>query len=377
MLKIILLPISLFFIFAKFIKVKILNWGVGETFVGYVLLKVKFIDFTKLYLASLPSNYIIITGTNGKTSTTALLNHILTSQSYRVLTNKSGSNLERGVLSALVLNLTNYFFKNPDFVVLEVDEASVSKIVSKLTKKTLNLSVIVLNLSRDQLDRYGEVDLLAKNIQGSLRQFPKYLIYSKKSKYSKFFIKPKIVGKQENIKLINKLKLTDKNLISNLDFVTAVLQDLKININNSLVTDFVPVKGRGRVFLLNNVSYTINLTKNPASFNTNLRNISTAKDRNILVYVNDNIPDGRDVSWFYDINYILIKKIFEKNNVFVCGSRGFDFYNFLNLIEVSNFNFNSFENAQKYFEKTDSHDVTVLSNYSATQDLVKFFNRNV
>lgn len=377
MLKIILLPISLFFIFAKFIKVNILNWGVGETFIGYVLLKFRFIDFTKLYLASLPSNYIIITGTNGKTSTTALFAHILTSQSYRVLTNKSGSNLERGVLSALVLNLINYLFNNPDFVVLEVDEASVSKIVSKLTGKSLTLSVIVLNLSRDQLDRYGEVDLLAKKIQRSLKQFPESLIYSKNSKYSKFFTKPKLVSKQEDIKLINKLKLTDKHLISNLDFIVAVLQDLNININNSLVTDFVPVKGRGYVFLLNNVSYTVNLTKNPASFNNNLRNLSTAKDRNILVYVNDNIPDGRDISWFYDIDYILIKKIFEKNNVFVCGRRGFDFYNFLNLVGVSNFNFNSFKNAQKYFEKTDLRDVLVLSNYSATQDLVKFFNRNV
>lgn len=377
MLKITLLPISLIFVVLKFIKVKILKWGYGETFVGFTLLKIKFIDFTKLYLSLFKTNYIIVTGTNGKTSTTALFYHLFTSNNISVLTNTSGSNLERGVLSMLVLNLVKYFPKNPNYVVLEVDEASVKTIISKLPTKVKSLSVIVLNLSRDQLDRYGEVDLLAKNIQNSLSRFPKAKIYTKKGEYLQFFKNPTVVSNCDTSALINKLKIKDKHLISNLDFVLIVLQDLKVGLDLDLIKPFSLVKGRGHVFTFNNVSYSVNLTKNPASFNANLRNIKESYDKNILICVNDFIPDGRDVSWFYDIDYSLIKKVFLKNNIYVSGTRGYDFYNLLELLGIGSFNFINFENSFNYFEKLKSREVVILSNYSATQSLIKFFKNRV
>lgn len=377
MLKTILLPISFLFLFLRFIKVKIMRWGYGETFVGFSLLKIKFIDFTKLFLAVLQSNYIIVTGTNGKTSTTALFDHILKSNKIDVLANKSGSNLERGVLSMLVLNLARYFFSNPSYVVLEVDEASVKTIISKLPTNVKSLSVIVLNLSRDQLDRYGEVDLLAKKIQESVSRFPSAKIYTKKGEYSQFFKNPTIVNNTDTFVLVDKLKIKDKHLISNLDFVQTVLQDLNVSLDTSLVTPFSLVKGRGHVFTLNGVSYSVNLTKNPASFNTNLHNIKESSKKDILICVNDLIPDGRDVSWFYDIDYKLIKSVFLKNNIFVSGSRGYDFYNFLNLLGINSFNFIDYKNSFYYFEKLNVKEVTILSNYSATQSLIKFFKNRV
>ncbi len=94
---------------------------------------------------------ITISATNGKTTTTRLL-HAALSVDAPVLTNARGSNLRTGIAAALAADL-----KNPG-AVLEVDEATLAKVAVELRP-----AVVVLgNLSRDQLDRYGEVRILAQ-----------------------------------------------------------------------------------------------------------------------------------------------------------------------------------------------------------------------
>lgn len=95
---------------------------------------------------------IIVTGTNGKTTTTHLIQQILTSQGRKVLSNASGSNLTRGVTTSL---LSKKHQKGADSLLLEVDEASMPKVCAAVQPT----QIIVLNLFRDQLDRYGEVDI--------------------------------------------------------------------------------------------------------------------------------------------------------------------------------------------------------------------------
>jgi UDP-N-acetylmuramyl tripeptide synthase len=107
--------------------------------------------------AGLPQGVILVTGTNGKTTTTKLIAEMLEAQGERVLVNATGSNLKRGVTSALIAaaDLTGKI--DATVGLFEVDEASLRRVAPLLQPQ----HIVVLNLFRDQLDRYGELDTTA------------------------------------------------------------------------------------------------------------------------------------------------------------------------------------------------------------------------
>lgn len=141
--------------------------GSGTTLPG---LLAEFVDIRIIpkLTQKLPNGAIVITGTNGKTTTAKMLTEILTESGFRVLNNPSGSNLTRGVASALIssVNIFGTRFK-ADIAVFEVDEATMPEATVKIRPKM----VLVTNLFRDQLDRYGELDKTATIIGGSIRGF--------------------------------------------------------------------------------------------------------------------------------------------------------------------------------------------------------------
>ena len=107
--------------------------------------------------AGLPGSVILVTGTNGKTTTTKMIAAALEASGERVLTNSTGSNLKRGVVSALI-GAANFRGKIRATVGLfEVDEASLRQVAPELQPR----HILVLNLFRDQLDRFGELDITA------------------------------------------------------------------------------------------------------------------------------------------------------------------------------------------------------------------------
>lgn len=97
---------------------------------------------------------VVVTGTNGKTLTTALITRVLQAGGYEVITNPSGSNMIQGITGTLV---TTPVKPSPNgkkpVAVLEVDEANVEKITSAIKPKMF----VLTNIFRDQLDRYGEI----------------------------------------------------------------------------------------------------------------------------------------------------------------------------------------------------------------------------
>lgn len=103
---------------------------------------------------------IAITGTNGKTTTSLMLNRIAVEAGLRPLHNRSGSNLMRGVAAMLTEEAT-LAGRIPDasqrIAILEVDEATLPAI----TRAVAPRAIVFTNLFRDQLDRYGEVDAVA------------------------------------------------------------------------------------------------------------------------------------------------------------------------------------------------------------------------
>ncbi|MDQ3225457.1 MAG: MurT ligase domain-containing protein [Chloroflexota bacterium] len=116
----------------------------------------------------LPAGTVVVAGTNGKTTISRMLADILRAHGLRVAHNRSGSNLVRGVTSALAGHASLSGSPRADIGVIESDEAAFPEIVRRL-----NPSVVLLNnLFRDQLDRYGELDTVAALWQSALRRLP-------------------------------------------------------------------------------------------------------------------------------------------------------------------------------------------------------------
>lgn len=107
-------------------------------------------------LARLASQFTVyvVTGTNGKTTTGLLMSSILEQQGVRYISNKSGSNLERGIVACFAEGVkVSGQSKGATHAVIECDEAAFAKVAGKLNPAV----VVVTNFFKDQLDRYGQV----------------------------------------------------------------------------------------------------------------------------------------------------------------------------------------------------------------------------
>ncbi|HEY3373623.1 MAG TPA: MurT ligase domain-containing protein [Candidatus Aquicultor sp.] len=113
----------------------------------------------------LPGGAIVVTGTNGKTTTAKFLSEILERSNLRVITNRSGSNLARGIAATLIEQSSIWGWPKGDIGLFEVDEATMPEVVPAINPTF----VLVTNLFRDQLDRYGELDKTAGTIAGSFK----------------------------------------------------------------------------------------------------------------------------------------------------------------------------------------------------------------
>lgn len=128
----------------------------GRTLPGVIVGKIA-PELPRKLAGQLPHGCILVTGTNGKTTTTKLLVAALRRAGESVLTNESGANLRSGVVSALLAAADLRGRIGATIGVFEVDEASLRLVAPELRPRHL----VVLNLFRDQLDRYGEVDTTA------------------------------------------------------------------------------------------------------------------------------------------------------------------------------------------------------------------------
>lgn len=138
----------------------------GSSLPGKLTLK---IDPNILRAFSKKYDLVIVTGTNGKTLTTALSVRVLREKYEQVLTNPTGSNMEQGIVTTFI---TAPRAKKKGLAVLEVDEANVAKVTKFITP----IAFIITNLFRDQLDRYGEIYTTYEKILKGVRMAPKATI---------------------------------------------------------------------------------------------------------------------------------------------------------------------------------------------------------
>lgn len=112
-------------------------------------------------LARLPLGVIAVSGTNGKTTTTKMIVEMLEAQGLTVFTNRTGSNFSRGVVAAMVQESTVGGKLDADVAVLELDEAHAMYFIERVKPRF----TLLLNVLRDQLDRFGEIDTTARYLQ--------------------------------------------------------------------------------------------------------------------------------------------------------------------------------------------------------------------
>lgn len=114
--------------------------------------------FLKRTLDKLPLGVVLVSGTNGKTTTTRMVASMLSELGVKVFTNPTGSNFTRGVISALLAEVDLAGRLDADVAVLELDEAYAVHFVRQVKPRYC----LLLNVMRDQLDRFGEIDNTAR-----------------------------------------------------------------------------------------------------------------------------------------------------------------------------------------------------------------------
>jgi UDP-N-acetylmuramyl tripeptide synthase len=134
--------------------------GGGTTLPGKLLWKLDPAAIDRL-AAQLPQGSVLVSATNGKTTTTAMAAEILRTR-VRLAHNDSGANLVSGVASTLLRT------RGAELGLFEVDEAALSELTRRLRPKAL----LLCNLFRDQLDRYGELELVAARWREAVASLP-------------------------------------------------------------------------------------------------------------------------------------------------------------------------------------------------------------
>ncbi|MBI3093231.1 MAG: Mur ligase family protein [Candidatus Levybacteria bacterium] len=418
-----------------------LGLGSGSTWPGHIALSLNknFIRGVLTTNDQRPKT-ILIAGTNGKTTTGKLIQTILENNEKKVFQNQAGANLLNGIASALIQYSTKLGRLNYDYAIFEVDENTLPLALTEFTPDFL----ILLNLFRDQLDRYGEVNIVASKWKKAIEQLNNpasggagqtililnaddpqiaYLSKSRKQKvfyfglsdkekgarvlahasdsaycpdcssklaYKKIFFSHLGIWKCTNCGLKRPtLDISDSPIFplsgtyNKYNSLAAVLLAQLNNINNRTIEQslrqFKPAFGRQEIIKKGSKNIQIFLSKNPASFNESLRTVYEQGAKTVLLVLNDRIPDGRDVSWIWDVDF---ENFIDKfKNIILSGDRAYDMglrikYSSSSEFQISNFKFQIEENLKKAIqlalEKTPkSETLYILPTYSAMLEVRK------
>lgn len=319
---------------------RILHLGTGGAWPGEVILRLNK-NFIKQMESKLKHGSIVLSGTNGKTTTALMIAAILRQAGYKVLHNHSGANLLNGLASSFITDANFWGKLRSEIGVFELDEANLPKALKNFTPEI----VLLLNLSRDQLDRYGEVEIMLEKWNESFVNLPpetKLIINRDDQRLMR--LNKKIKAKIANYGLADDQGQWSSSLIgrfNQMNTLAAVKTTQNLDIKDQdikrALNEFKPAFGRGEEFNIDKKKIKIFLAKNPASFNANLTLIleNLPQARCLLFALNDNIPDGRDVSWIYDIDPIKLKQACDNKKIFVSGTRHLDMLLRLKYAEVN------------------------------------------
>lgn len=391
-------------------KVSKIRGGSGSALPGLVIEKLD-PNFAKDTLKKLPFGVVVVSGTNGKTTTTKIVSEILRDQGLKVFTNETGSNFLRGVNSAILRNvkLTGKF--DYDIAVLELDEAHAVKFVEQIP---INYCLL-LNAQRDQLDRFGEVDHVVDLLQKVAKKAKKTVVLNRddsrirniEAKDKVFFglsdelleripsedklnssaektkISAKVILKQvseeksefefdgKNFEVEMKLKgiYNSFNAAGALALCQEILPKVPFEDFVDSLERIESAFGRGEIFNINGEKIELFLVKNPSAFQISIESFAD-KDTDFMIAINDNYADGRDVSWLWDVNFEKLKNV-----KITSGSRAADMalrlkYDNIKVEEIEE----DLKLALKKFSKMKSKKKRIFATYTAMLELRKIIS---
>ena len=337
-------------------------------------------------LADLPRGVVVVTGTNGKTTTTKMLVAILREHGLTVFSNPTGSNFTRGVISSMLAEITLAGRLNADMAVLELDEAHALKFAAEV-KPTHSL---LLNVARDQLDRFAEIDSTAKLLAQLAGQTTIGVVLNLNDSFvsriadrvpdavsvTYFGVDPSIADRLPELQEAD-VRFEDDftppaptvadGLLKPLDErrfevrfgigdpvgpMVLKQRGLAAMINATAATSMArallgndfrdaaavaalervePPFGRGEVIDADGQPLELVLVKNPAGFTVALSTYGSTPVTT-MVAINDDYADGRDVSWLYDVSFESLRG---RGVVLTSGVRAYDMALRLQYDEVS------------------------------------------
>ncbi|MEO5499507.1 MAG: MurT ligase domain-containing protein [Candidatus Saccharimonadales bacterium] len=329
--------------------------GGGSALPGLVVEKMD-PDFLARSLADLPHGVVVISGTNGKTTTTKMLTQLLRAHGLRVFTNPSGSNFTRGIVASLIDKVDEHGKLDADIAVLELDEAHAVHFV-RTVKPRYSL---ILNVLRDQLDRFGEIDHTAKLLKKVVDATTDGVILNredslvrglapegKKPHVSYFGLSADLQslfpsdaemhGGKVTVQKVPSPRPEDVILTSidkreaTFSFGTKVQKPVELKVDgvynvlnaagalalarmilgakdkesSALLEELKNVKpafGRGEAITIGTDPLEIVLVKNPSGFRLALHSYADTPAATMIA-INDNYADGRDMSWLWDVPF--------------------------------------------------------------------------
>ena len=140
----------------------------GVTWAGKIALRLD-PSILKTLASQVKKDIFIVCGTNGKTTTNNMLCAALEAEGYKVVCNHTGSNMLNGVAAAFALAAGLSGNLKADYACIEIDEASTRRVFPHFKPDYM----VLTNLFRDQLDRYGEIDITMNILKGVMKSAPK------------------------------------------------------------------------------------------------------------------------------------------------------------------------------------------------------------
>ena len=313
-------------------------------------------------LGRLPRGVIVVSGTNGKTTTTKMVVQLLREQGLKVFTNRTGSNFVRGVLASLLTEVDAAGNLDADIAVLELDEAHAVHFVARVRPR----ACLLLNVMRDQLDRFGEIDYTASLLHSIAQATsdvvvlngddprlaaPAFLegvsarvvsfgagedlrsLFLSDDDLRTGLVSPRQAGQapgpRVTLEAIDGQRATVRvdgvshevsfaipgvhNLLNACAALGVVLEVLGEDADlPGLLATLGTVQaafGRGEVLTLDGRPVQLSLVKNPAGFRMGLLSAaSQAQDGEVVVVaINDEYADGRDMSWLWDVDFSALR----------------------------------------------------------------------
>lgn len=306
---------------------------------------------------------VLVTGTNGKSTTTRMTAAALASLG-QVATNSEGANMDAGLIAALAAA------RDAPFAALEVDEMHVPHVADAVDPRV----IVLLNLSRDQLDRVGEINTIERTLRAGLARHPDATVvancddvlmtsaaydcpsvvwvaaggtwandsvscprsgevivrekghwYSTGTDFKRptpqwWFDDEKLYG-PEGLALSMKLLLP--GAVNRGNAAQAVAASVALGVDPAAAATAVSgvseVAGRYRTVPVGKHTARVLLAKNPAGWQEALSMIDK-HGAGVVISVNGQVPDGEDLSWLWDVRF----EHFDDTHVVAAGERGTD-----------------------------------------------------